>query len=67
MIRFEFSDQYQQYRYYFTTNNVGELKQVILEVEYQGAKHPDALRSKIQFFMNKNEWKNFKDIVNSVV
>lgn len=67
MIRFQFSDQYQQYRYFVTMNNVGDLKQVIFELEYQGPKHPDALRSKVEFFMNENEWKNFKDIVNSVV
>lgn len=67
MIRFEFSEPFQQYRYFVTTKDIGDLKHFILELEYHGAKHPDALRSRSEFFMNKNEWKNFKDIINAVV
>lgn len=67
MIRFEFSEPFQQYRYYITMKDIGDLKHVILELEYHGPKHPDALRSRSEFFMNKDEWKNFKDVINAVV
>lgn len=67
MIRFEFSEPFQQYRYFITMKDIGDLKHVILELEYQGPKHPDALRSKSEFFLNKTEWNNFKDIINAVV
>jgi len=67
MIRFEFSDIHQQYRYFITMKDIGDLKHVILEMEYHGPKFPDAIRSKVEMFMNKSEWRNFKDIINSVV
>ena len=67
MIRFEFSEPFQQYRYFITMKDIGDLKHVILELEHQGAKHPDALRTRSEFFMNKFEWQSFKDIINAVV
>ena len=67
MIRFEFSDEYQQYRYFVTLKDLGALTHMLLAVEYHGPKFPAAIRSKTEMFMNKSEWKNFKDIINAVV
>jgi len=67
MIRFEFSEPFQQYRYFITLKDIGELKHIILELEYQGPKHPDAIRARSELFLNKTEWQSFKDIINAVV
>lgn len=67
MIRFEFSDEHQQYNYYVTIKTLDDLRQVTFEINYQGPKFPDVISSKQVFFLNKNEWNNFKDIINAVV
>jgi len=65
-MKHEFSDKYQQYQYYLEVEDIRELKRVVLSIKYQGAKFPDAVQSRSEFFMNEEEWKRFKEVVNSI-
>jgi hypothetical protein len=65
-MRFEFSEPHQQYRYFLEVTEVRPFKHVSLSVKYQGAKYPDAVASKVEFFLNDKEWNNFKDAINSM-
>lgn len=65
-MKFEFSDKNQQYQYFFEVNDIRDLKHVILSVKYQGAKFPDAVQSKVEFFMNTDEWKRFVEQINMI-
>lgn len=63
---FNISDEYQQYKYVLEVTDVYELKRVKLYTQYQGAKFPDAVQSKVEMFLNAGEWQKFKDAVNEV-
>jgi hypothetical protein len=63
---FNISDEYQQYKYMLEVADVGELKHVKVYTQYQGAKFPDAVQSKVEMFLNDREWQKFKDAVNEV-
>lgn len=65
-MRFEISDQYQQYQYFLEVDDIRELKHVKITTKYQGAKFPDAIQSKVEIFLNQNEWKRLVDSLNSV-
>jgi hypothetical protein len=65
-MRFEISDQYQQYQYFLEVDDIRELKHVKLFTKYQGAKFPDAIQTKVEFFLNQDEWKRLVDSVNSI-
>lgn len=65
-MRFEISDQYQQYQYFLEVDDVRELKYVKLFTKYQGAKFPDAIQTKVEFFLNQDEWKRLVETVNSI-
>ena len=65
MSRVMISDEYQQYQYFVTVENIRELKHVKIETKYQGAKFPDAIQSKVEFFLNPDEYQRFKDALNA--
>lgn len=65
-MRFEISDQYQQYQYFLEVDDVRELKHVKLFTKYQGAKFPDAIQTKVEFFLNPDEWKRLVDTLTSI-
>ena len=65
-MRYEISDQYQQYQYFLDVNDVHELKHVTLSIKYQGAKFPDAIQSKVEFFLNPGEWNRLVDTLASI-
>jgi hypothetical protein len=62
----EISDQHQQYQYFLEVNDIRELKHVKITTKYQGAKFPDAIQSKVEFFLNQDEWKRLVEAVTSV-
>lgn len=64
-MRYEISDQYQQYQYFLEVDDIRQLKHVKLTTKYQGAKFPDAVQSKVEFFLNKDEWKRLVEAVTS--
>ena len=63
---FNISDEFQQYKYVLEVKDVGEFKHVKVYTQYQGAKFPDAIQSKVEMFLNAGEWQNLKDAVNKV-
>jgi hypothetical protein len=65
-MRYEISDQLQQYQYFLDVEDVRELKHVTLSIKYQGAKFPDAIQSKVEFFMNPGEWNRLVDTLASI-
>lgn len=62
-MRHLFSDQNQQHQYFIEFNKIGDLFHVILSIKYQGAKFPDAIQSKVEFYLNENELRRFKALV----
>ena len=65
-MRYEISDQHQQYQYFLEVNDIRELKHVSLSIKYQGAKFPDAIQSKVDFFLNPGEWNRLVDTLTSI-
>ena len=66
-MKYEISDQYQQYQYFLEVNDIEpKLKQVTLSIKYQGAKFPDAIQSKVEFFLNPGEWNRLVDTLTSI-
>jgi hypothetical protein len=65
-MRYEISDQYQQYQYFLDVEDIRELKHVTLSIKYQGAKFPDAIQSKVEFFLNPGEWNRLVDTLTSI-
>ena len=65
-MKYEISDKFQQYQYFLEVNDIRELKHVELSIKYQGAKFPDAIQSKVEFFLNPEEWKRFAEIITSI-
>lgn len=65
MSRIMISDDYQQYQYFVTVDEVREYKHVKIETKYQGAKFPDAIQTKIEFFLNAQEYERFKAVLNA--
>jgi hypothetical protein len=66
-MKYEISDQQQQYQYFLEVNDIEpKLKQVTLSIKYQGAKFPDAIQSKVEFFMNPGEWNRLVDTLASI-
>ena len=60
-MRYQISEPYEQYQYFIEVNDVRELKHVKFTTKYQGAKFPDAVQTKLEFFLNEKEWQNLKD------
>ena len=65
-MRYEISDQYQQYQYFLDVENTLELKHVKLSVKYQGAKFPDDIQSRVEFFLNPAEWKRLVETLTNI-
>jgi hypothetical protein len=65
-MRYEISDQYQQYQYFLDVEDIRELKYVTLSIKYQGAKFPDAIQSKVEFFLNPGEWNRLVETLTSI-
>jgi hypothetical protein len=65
-MRYEISDQHQQYQYFLDVEDIRELKHVTLSIKYQGAKFPDAIQSKVEFFLNPGEWNRLVDTLTSL-
>jgi hypothetical protein len=65
-MKYEISDQHQQYQYFLEVEDIRELKHVKLLTKYQGAKFPDAIQSKVEFFLNQDEWKRLVETVTSI-
>lgn len=59
------SDQYQQYQYFISIDDVRELKHIRIETKFQGAKFPDAVQSKVEFFLNPGEYERLKEFLNA--
>jgi hypothetical protein len=57
---YEISEPYQQYQYFVEVDDIRELKHVKITTKYQGAKFPDAIQTKVEFFLSKKEWENLK-------
>ena len=66
MSRHMISDEYQQYQYYISVDDIRELKHVKIETKYQGAKFPDAIQTRVEFFLNPDEWKRLVDTLTSI-
>ena len=65
-MRYEISDQHQQYQYFLDVSDIRELKRVELSIKYQGAKFPDAIQSKVEFFLNPGEWNRLVDTLTNL-
>ena len=65
-MRYEISDQHQQYQYFLEVNDIRHHKHVTLSIKYQGAKFPDAVQSKVEFFLNPGEWNRLVDTLTSL-
>ena len=65
-MKYEISDQYQQYQYFLEVNDIRELKHVKVTTKYQGAKFPDAIQSKVEFFLNPGEWNRLVETLTSI-
>jgi hypothetical protein len=65
-MKYEISDQLQQYQYFLDVEDVRGLKHVTLSIKYQGAKFPDAIQSKVEFFLNPGEWNRLVDTLASI-
>lgn len=65
-MKYEISNQYQQYQYFLEVENIRGLKHVKITTKYQGAKFPDAIQSKVEFFLNQDEWKRLVEAVASI-
>jgi len=65
-MRYEISDQYQKYQYFLDVEDIRELKHVTLSIKYQGAKFPDAIQSKVEFFLNPGEWNRLVETLTSI-
>jgi len=66
-MKYEISDQYQQYQYFLEVNDIEpKLKHVTLAIKYQGAKFPDAIQSKVEFFLNPGEWNRLVETLTSI-
>ena len=59
------SDQYQQYQYFISVEDIRELKHIRIETKFQGAKFPDAVQSKVEFFLNPGEYERLKEFLNA--
>lgn len=64
-MRKEISDEHQQYQYIVTVEDHGHFKLMKIETKFQGAKFPDAVQSKVEMFLNENEYKRLKEILNN--
>lgn len=62
-MRYEISEPYQQYQYFIEIDNIREMKHIKIATKFQGAKFPDAIQSKVEFFLSEKEWENFKKII----
>jgi hypothetical protein len=65
MKKYIISDQYQQYQYNISIEDIRELKHIKIETKFQGAKFPDAVQAKVEFFLNADEYQRFKDALNA--
>jgi len=65
MSRIMISDEYQQYQYFVSVDDVRELKHIKIETKFQGAKFPDAVQAKVEFFLNAQEYERFKAVLNA--
>lgn len=65
MNRTMISDEFQQYQYFVSIEDVRDLKHVKIETKYQGAKFPDAIQTQVEFFLNPQEYQRFKDVLNN--
>ena len=65
MSRIMISDEYQQYQYFVSVDDVRDLKHIKIETKFQGAKFPDAIQSKVEFFLNAAEYQRIKDVFNA--
>jgi hypothetical protein len=59
------SDEQQEYQYFVTVQNVGQFKMFRVETKYLGAKFPDAVQTKLEIFLNENEYQKLKEILNN--
>lgn len=59
------SDEHQQYQYIVTVEEHSHFKLLKFETKYQGAKFPDAVQSKVEMFLNKNEYERLKEVLNN--
>lgn len=66
MTTYVFSDQDTQYKYLLEVDNFHELKKFTVGLKYEGAKFPDDMQSRTEIFLNDDEWKRFKKIINSI-
>lgn len=55
-MRHEISEPYQQYQYFVEVNDIRELKHIKFTTKFQGAKFPDAIQTKLEFFLSEKEW-----------
>ena len=65
-MRYEISDQHQQYQYFLDVEDIRKLKHVTLSIKYQGAKFPDAIQSRVEFFLNPGEWNRLVETLTSI-
>ena len=59
------SDEEQEYQYFVTVKDIGQFKMFKVETKYFGAKFPDEVQTKLEIFLNENEYKRLKEILNN--
>jgi hypothetical protein len=65
-MRYEISDQHQQYQYFLDVEDFKEFKHVKFSMKYEGARYPDAIQSKIEFFLSPSEWNRLVDTLTTI-
>lgn len=53
------------YKYYIEISDVRNQKHIKFLTNFSGAKDPDGLHKKLEFFLEKEEFERFKTILNS--
>jgi hypothetical protein len=52
------------YKYFLNVQDVRGMKHVVFLTNFSGAKDPDGLHKKFEFFLEKDEFEKFRKILN---
>lgn len=59
------SNEKNSYKYFIEINDVKDQKHVAFYTNFSGAKDPDGMYKKLEFFLEKEEFERFKNILNA--
>jgi hypothetical protein len=66
-MKYELSNSNQQYQYFLEVNDCPDgSKQLVFSNNYEGARFPDDVQSKVEFFVNSDELNRLIDILNGI-